>query len=98
MLFACDNNQISGAVEFIRAELKKRKLRPAEISKAVLASEEIIRAMIAHAALSEENFQVRINAFMESVSVRITCRLLLPAPVFCHRRSKCCWNSSISIS
>ena len=74
MLFACDNNQISGAVEFIRAELKKRKLRPAEISKAVLASEEIIRAMIAHAALPEENFQVRINAFMESVSVRITCR------------------------
>ena len=41
MLFACDTSQIGNAVDYVRDELKKRRVRPAGIARAMLAAEEI---------------------------------------------------------
>ena len=74
MLFACDMAQISKAVDYIRDELGKHKIRPAGATKAMLASEEIIRAMIRHAGSEEERINVRVISFMGGAGIRITCR------------------------
>ncbi|MER2056390.1 MAG: hypothetical protein ABTB30_13995, partial [Clostridia bacterium] len=74
MLFACDVSQISKAVDYVRDELKKRKIRRDGITRAMLATEEILKAMIRHAPTAEEQINVRVVSFMHSVSVRITCR------------------------
>lgn len=74
MLFACDLGQISKAVDYIRDELGKRKIRPAGTTKAMLASEEIIRALIRHAGSEEERINVRVISFMGGAGIRITCR------------------------
>ena len=74
MLFTCDQARIPEAVEWIRTELEKRKIRPRELSRALLSAEEVLRAMIAHAPSPEEQFQVRITKSPDSVGIRITCR------------------------
>ena len=74
MLYPCEENRIHEAVEFIGKELAGRKVRPEERTKALLTAEEVIRAMIRHSGSPEERFNVRVNAFLGSVVVRITCR------------------------
>ena len=74
MLFSCDNSQISKAVEYVSEEMKRRKVRPAEVSKALLATEEIVRAMIRHAGSEEERMNVRVTSFFGRIGIRITCR------------------------
>ena len=74
MLYTCDNSRIREAVEYVREELKKRKIPSAAVSRAELAAEEVIRAMIRHAVSPEERFNVRVEGFLGNVSVRITCR------------------------
>ena len=74
MLFACDAGRICEAVEFVRDELKKRRVRTDEASKALLATEEVLGAMIRHAGSREERVNVRVISFMGGVSIRITCR------------------------
>ena len=74
MLFTCDNSQISKAVEYVSEEMKRRKVRPAEVSKALLATEEIVRAMIRHAGSEEERMNVRVTSFFGRIGIRITCR------------------------
>ena len=74
MLFDCDVSRISQAVDYVRDELKKRKIRQDGITRAMLAAEEIMNAMIRHASSAEERINVRVVSFMHNVSVRITCR------------------------
>lgn len=74
MLFTCDISRISEAVDYIREELKKRKIRSAEISKTALTTEEVIRTMIAHAGSPEERLSVRVTALTGSTGIRIACR------------------------
>ena len=74
MLFACDISLIGKAVDYIRDELKKHRVRPAGITKAMLASEEILKGMIRHAGSCEERINVRVTSFMGSAGIRITCR------------------------
>ena len=74
MLYTCDNGRIREAVEYVREELEKRKIPSAGVSRAELAAEEVIRAMIRHAVSPEERFNVRVEGFLGNVSVRITCR------------------------
>ena len=74
MLLTCEQARIPEAVEWIRTELEKRKIRPRELSRALLSAEEVLRAMIAHAPSPEEQFQVRITKSPDSVGIRITCR------------------------
>ena len=74
MLFTCEQARIPEAVEWIRTELEKRKIRPRELSRALLSAEEVLRAIIAHAPSPEEQFQVRITKSPDSVGIRITCR------------------------
>lgn len=74
MLFDSDRNRIGEVMDYLRSELARRKVRSAEIAKAVLKSEEVIRAMEAHAASPQEKIQVRVTAFLETVSIRISCR------------------------
>lgn len=54
MLFACDASQISKAVDYVRDELKKRRIRSEGVTRAMLAAEEILNAMIRHAPSAEE--------------------------------------------
>ena len=74
MLFACDASQISKAVDYVRDELKKRRIRSEGVTRAMLAAEEILNAMIRHAPSGEESVNVRVVSFMHNTSVRITCR------------------------
>ena len=74
MLFACDPERIRDAVEYIREELKKRKIRSPEITRTMLTAEEVVRAMIRHAGSPEEQFHVRVTALAGLAAVRITCR------------------------
>ena len=74
MLYPCESGLIPKAVEDVRAELKKRKVRPGEISRALLATEEVLRVMIAHAGSPEEMFKVRVISLMGGVDIRISCR------------------------
>ena len=74
MLFACDASQISKAVDYVRDELRKRRIRSEEVTRAMLAAEEILNAMIRHAPSAEESVNVRVVSLMHNTSVRITCR------------------------
>ena len=74
MLFACDASQISKAVDYVRDELRKRRIRSEEVTRAMLAAEEILNAMIRHAPSAEESVNVRVVSLMRNTSVRITCR------------------------
>ena len=70
MLFACDASQISKAVDYVRDELRKRRIRSEEVTRAMLAAEEILNAMIRHAPSAEESVNVRVVSFMHNTSVR----------------------------
>jgi len=74
MLFACDASQISKAVDYVRDELRKRRIRSEGVTRAMLAAEEILNAMIRHAPSAEESVNVRVVSLMHNTSVRITCR------------------------
>ena len=74
MLFACDASQISKAVDYVRDELRKRRIRSEGVTRAMLAAEEILNAMIRHAPSAEESVNVRVVSLMRNTSVWITCR------------------------
>lgn len=72
MKFKCSVNEIPNAVEYIRKELKNRKVKSKDITKALLTAEEVIRATIDHSESADGEFNVKVNKFLTGTEMRIT--------------------------
>lgn len=69
--FSADNNGLAKALEIIEKKLKDYKLDQKDINKNILASEEVMHALLGHAE-EAEYIQLRVRRILDEISIEIS--------------------------
>lgn len=74
MTIQADVHEIPNAIDYIRDTLKAKKVNSKNIAKALLGAEELLHAMIDHAAGPAETVTVKVWFFLGESRIHISCR------------------------